>query len=62
MRERSALLPRLQAGQPVIVPRWRLGGHRIPTPADVAMFTDRTIRWFKVSSDDVVTPSGELAA
>lgn len=55
--ERSALLPRLLAGLPVIVPAWRLGGHRIPTPQDVPMFTDRTIRWFKVAADDVVSPS-----
>lgn len=57
VRERSTLLPRLRAGQPVIVPAWSLGGHRVPTPQDVPLFTDRTIRWFKVAADDVVSPS-----
>lgn len=56
VRECSPLLPRLQAGQPVTILAWRLGGHRIPTPPDVPLFTDRTIRWFRVSADDVVSP------
>ncbi|ORB68791.1 hypothetical protein BST47_02575 [Mycolicibacterium tusciae] len=61
VRERSPLLLRLQAGQPVIIPAWRLGGHSIPTPADVPLFTDRTIPWLKVAADDVVSPSSRTA-
>jgi hypothetical protein len=57
-REAAALLERqLEAGEPLIVPRWRLGGHNIPTPAGVPMFADRSIKWFEVSADDVVSPA-----
>lgn len=61
VRERSALLPRLQAGLPVIIPAWRLGGRRMPTPADVPLFADRTVRWLEVAADDVVIPMSRAA-
>lgn len=57
VQERSALLRRLRVGEPVIIPAWRLGGRRIPTPQGVPLFTDRTIRWFQVAADDFVIPS-----
>lgn len=61
VRERSPLLPRLLAGLPVIIPAWRLGGRRMPTPADVPLFADRTVRWFEVAADDVINPSSRAA-
>jgi hypothetical protein len=55
--ERSLYLADLEAGRPVTVPRWMIGGHSIPAPKDVPMFRDRTIKRWTVSPDDTVTPA-----
>jgi hypothetical protein len=51
------ILNRLEAGEPVTVPRWWIGGHSIPVPRDVPMFRDRTIKRWMVSPDDNVIPA-----
>jgi hypothetical protein len=55
--ERSLYLADLEAGRPVTVPRWMIGGHCIPAPKDVPMFRDRTITRFTVHPDDAITPA-----
>jgi hypothetical protein len=49
------ILARLDAGEPVTVPRWWIGGHHIPVPRDVPLFRDRTIKHWRVSPDDTIT-------
>lgn len=53
VEHRSALLRRLLGDEPVVVPRWRI----VSAPRDVLMFVDRTVRWFQVTADDVVSPA-----
>jgi hypothetical protein len=55
--ERSQYLADLEAGRPVTVPRWMIGGHSIPAPKDVALFRDRTITRFTVHPDDTIAPA-----
>jgi hypothetical protein len=50
------ILNRLEAGRPVTVPRWMIGGHSIPAPKDVPMLRDRTMTRFTVHPDDTITP------
>jgi hypothetical protein len=56
-REKSSLLPALEAGEPVELPSWRLGGLSEPderlrrTPHD-----DRSIVGWLVHADDTVVP------
>jgi len=52
----------LAAGEPLTVPRWRLGGNHVPAPKDVAMFRDRSITQFVVFADDRVPPADAPAA
>jgi hypothetical protein len=47
----------LAAGEPLIVPRWRIGGNHVPQPADVPMFRDRSIEAFVLFADDRVAPA-----
>jgi hypothetical protein len=47
----------LTAGEPVVVPRWMLGGHDIPEVRDWPVFADRMVREFVVSADDVIRPA-----
>ena len=47
----------LAAGEPLTVPRWRIGGNHVPAPADVPMFRDRSIEAFVVFADDRVAPA-----
>jgi hypothetical protein len=49
------LLDALEAGEPVTVPRWRLGGHSMPRMPDVWR-SDRRPTAFAVTSDDSVRP------
>jgi hypothetical protein len=49
------ILARLEAGAPVTVARWMIGGHSIPAPKDVPLFADRTITRFTVHPDDTIT-------
>jgi hypothetical protein len=49
------ILARLDAGEPVTVARWMIGGHSIPAPKDVPLFADRTITRFTVYPDDTIT-------
>jgi hypothetical protein len=55
--ERSPYLADLEAGRPVTVPRWMIGGHSIPAPKDAPLFRDRAIRGFTVHPDDTITPA-----
>ena len=48
---------RLAAGLPLVVERWRLGGHSIPVSAEVPFLNDRSVKWLHVGADDVVAPS-----
>lgn len=43
---------RLQAAEPITVPKWTLGGHSVPVPRSVPMFQDRSVRAYRVYSDD----------
>ena len=63
-RRKAALLldELLAAGEPLTVPRWRLGGNHVPAPKDVAMFRDRSITQFVVFADDRVSPADAPAA
>jgi hypothetical protein len=47
----------LAAGEPLIVPRWRVGGNHVPALADVPMFRDRSIDAFVVFANDRVAPA-----
>lgn len=51
---RTERLDRLEAGVPVAVQRWELG--RGAVGVDVPLLADRTVRWFQVTADDVVSP------
>jgi hypothetical protein len=48
----------LAVGEPIVVPACRIGGNTIPVPKDVTMFRPSSVRrWFRVTADDVITPS-----
>jgi hypothetical protein len=58
----AALLEELiAAGEPLTVPRWRIGGNHVPAPADVPMFRDRSSEAFVVFADDRVAPAAAPA-
>jgi hypothetical protein len=61
-RKAAVLLDELlAAAEPLIVPRWRIGGNHVPVPTDVAMFCDRSIEAFVVFADDRVAPTAAPA-
>ena len=47
----------LMAGTPIVVPRWMLGGHTIPEVRDWQPYSDRMVREFSVSADDLIRPA-----
>ncbi len=56
-RSKSDLLDALEAGEPVEVPSWRLGGHSEPDERlRLTHHRDRSIVGWLVHSDDVVVP------
>lgn len=56
-REKSRLLPALEAGEPVEVPTYRLGGRTVPDERLRRMpHEDRSITGWLVHADDVVVP------
>lgn len=50
------MLEALEAGRPVTVARWQLGGHSKPAMPD-AWRADRSHQWFVVTPDDLVAPT-----
>lgn len=48
----------LHAGEPVVIPRWRLDGHIWAAEIDhVPWLMDRSVDWIALTADDVVTPA-----
>jgi hypothetical protein len=57
----SPLLVELQAGRPVILPVWALGGHSEPDARIRRVHRDdRTITAWRVTSDDLAMPVRQL--
>lgn len=46
----------LTASEPIVVPRWMLGGRTFPEVRDWPVYVDRMVREFVVSADDVIRP------
>ena len=55
------LQDRLQAGEPVVVQRWQLGGGTVPDDAP-AWLSDKSVKWVRVTADDVIVPATKHAA
>lgn len=55
-RRSRRVLEALEAGWPVTVARWQLGGHSKPAMPD-AWRADRSHQWFVVTPDDLVAPT-----
>ncbi len=56
---RANCFERLHAGQPVVIPRWRLDvdGHIWASEyAHIPWMLDRSVHWLEVDADDVVAP------
>ena len=51
------LAERLEAGEPLVVPRWRIGGHSIPVPKDVVQRDGQRCGVAVVTADDMLTPA-----
>lgn len=50
-------LEALKHRQPVMVPRWLLGGRMCPEVRDWPPYRDRRVRWFTLTADDTLTPA-----
>ncbi len=56
--DRGRISEALHAGEPVVIPRWRLDGYVWRAEIEhVPWLIDRSVGWIEVSSDDVVRPA-----
>ena len=55
-RVHPQLVKRLEAGEPVTIPHWRIGGNTWPQARDWPIYRDRSVRAWEVHADDVVVP------
>jgi hypothetical protein len=56
--DRRRLYDALHAGEPVVIPRWRLDGHIWNAEIDhVPWIANHSVDWLRVTAYDVVTPA-----
>jgi hypothetical protein len=57
VREAQAMLDRLDAGEPVTIPAWMLGGNSFPSARAIPFIAERTCAAVTVAAGDMVRPA-----